>query len=138
MKKIFAIVIIFAVLIGAYSGKDQFSLQNYFSGEYCSYSDAPASKDSIFLGTCYLNSGVKSDSLVGESVKTNVQPSTAIKKLSAKVIKTELIDDGATIIYAYSALIPKSVRVNDSQVNLQIACYDDYTIIGWPLILGSF
>lgn len=139
MKKVLAIIVVFAVLIGAYSGKKEFSLQNYFSGEYCSYSNSPANKNSIFLGTCYLNSGIKVDDPVGESVKVyNLEAGAAIKKLSAKVVKTELIDSGATIIYAYSNLIPRSVTVNESKVNLQIACYQDYSIVGWPLILGSY
>ncbi len=137
MKKLFAVIVVFAVLMFAYSGNKSFSLKNYFCGEYFCYSNAPISSASINLGSCYMDS-VKSNEAIGESMKIyNFEPAAAIKKLSAKVVKTEQVG-AATIIYAYSSKIPAGVSFNDSKVNLQIACYDDYSIVGWPLILGSY
>lgn len=76
---------------------------------------------------------------LGESISIkNFEPASAIKSLQAKVIKTEYLTTGATVIYAYSSLVPKSVEIENQKTNLQIACYEDYVVIGWPMILGSF
>ena len=40
--------------------------------------------------------------------------------------------------YSYSPLIKKSLNIENNNVNLQIAYKNDSSIIGWPLILGSF
>ena len=68
----------------------------------------------------------------------NFEAGAAIKTLQAKIVKTEYLPTGATVIYAYSNLIPKSIKQDSRDANLQIACYDDYVVIGWPVIIGSF
>ena len=120
--------------------KQNFSLTDYFSGEYYAYTENPASENYIFLGFCYMNKGkVMQHNLVGESmVIKNFEPISAIKTLNAKIVKTEVLDSGAVVIYAYSSFINKNVTLENEKVNLQIAYYDNYSVIGWPVILGSF
>ena len=52
--------------------------------------------------------------------------------------KVEQLETGATIIYAYTDKIKKNVTIENQKVNIQIAIYPNYSIIGWPLILGSY
>lgn len=121
--------------------KTDFSLLNYFSGEYYAYTNRQVSTSSVNLGSCYMNNfKLKNSSIViGESIKVeNLEVGAVLKSLNAKVIKTEYLESGAVVIYAYSPKISKSVMVNSNKVNLQIANYDEYSIVGWPLILGSF
>ena len=116
-----------------------FKLTDYFSGKYTSYSDTAVSENSINLGFYYINNNEKAPFTIGESITTtNIELSSAIKTLKAKVIKTEYLENGTTVIYAFSPLIYKSVTINNQKVNLQIATNNNKTTIGWPLILGSF
>ena len=130
------------ILILFYTNKQQnnFTLKNYFDGEYTSYSNNPISSTSIDLGCCFLNySDVKQCELLGESISVdNLEVATALSDLKAKVVKTEFLNDGTTVIYAYSPLINNKVTLNCGAVNLQFALKENHTIIGWPLILGSF
>jgi len=140
MKKLIIFSALVMVLFYANSFKSQFTLLNYFTGEYCLYSNQE-SENSINLGFCYLSKENSSSlkNIVGESLKIeNLEISDAIKTLNAKVVKTEYLENGTTVIYAYSPLIKNNVSVNDKKVNLQIATNKDVSIIGWPLILGSF
>lgn len=134
------IIAIFLILISANSRQNNFTLLNYFIGEYTSYTEKAIGEESINLGFCYMqNKASENNILVGESVKIkNFEPVAALKKLNARVIKTEYIENGTVVIYAYSNLINKNIKVNNQNVNLQIAHNDYYTIIGWPQILGSF
>jgi len=123
-----------------WSGKSEkeFSLSNYYTGEYICYTSTPTSEESINLGAYYLNRN-KTKNVKGESVKIeNFEPASAIEELNAKVVKTECLENGATIIYCYTNKIPTSINLFNQKVNLQIAHYADYSVIGWPLILGSF
>ncbi|MBR1988802.1 MAG: hypothetical protein IKA36_07185, partial [Clostridia bacterium] len=61
-----------------------------------------------------------------------------LNDLDAEVIKTEYLDCGAVVISAYTSKIGEQIEIDNTCVNLQIAVYDDYSIIGWPTILGSF
>lgn len=138
MKKMLAIIAVFAVLIGCYSYKDKFTLQDYFEGTYYCYSKQANNNLSVDLGFCYLNYE-ESAKPIGESmIIENYEPISAIETLNAKILNTEHLESGATVIYAYSNKIDTSVDLNGKKVNLQLACYDDYCVIGWPLILGSF
>ncbi len=139
MKKILVCVIIFIVLLSGIPEKE-FSLLDYFEGDYVYYTNSPVSDKHINLGTCYMNYGkTENVSVVGESMTIqNFEPASAIKELSADIVKTECLEDGTIIIYAYSRLIPKKVEIEGKKVNLQIAYYEEYSVIGWPLILGSF
>lgn len=115
-----------------------FSLLDYFSGNYTVYTSL-AGEECVDLGFCYMNSKPVKEGVVGESVRVeNLDISAAIRTLNAKVIKTEYLDDGTTVIYAHTNLINKHVVVEKKKVNLQIAFKDEITTIGWPLILGSF
>ena len=97
-------------------------------------------ESSTDLGFCYMSVDKKvSDNVVGESIKiSNFEPISAMKALNAKLIKTETLSNGTIVMYAYTHLIDDTVSVENKKVNLQIACAEDYCIVGWPLILGSF
>ena len=139
MKKLMVVLFIFIVLLGTINTQKEFSLLNYFSGEYTVYTSNKNGTDSVNLGFCYMNSQKVDDCIVGESMEIkNLEVSSVIKTLNAKIIKTEYLEDRTTVIYAYSNLIEEKVNVSGSFVNLQIAIKGDKSIIGWPLILGSF
>ena len=115
-----------------------FSLLDYFYGDYRVYTSTEL-EDSLNLGFCYMSNSKAQKNVVGESLKiNNFEPVSALKTLKAKMIKTEHLEDGTTVLYAYTNLIDKTVEVENKKVNLQIACKDDFCVIGWPLILGSF
>ena len=138
MKKLLIVATLFIILINANDVKP-FSLLDYFEGEYYAYTESRLSSDSINLGMCYMTeSAVSIKDVVGESIKVyNFEPISALDELNARLIKTEQVE-GATIFYAYSHLVDRSVNVFGTKCNIQIAYYDDYSIIGWPMILGSF
>ncbi len=140
MKKLFVVIVVFLILIGNVGVKNNFTLLDYFDGEYYAYSNSPISNHYIFLGSCYMNIGeVNSNDIVGESmIIENFEPIAAIEELNGKIIFTEFLDTGASVIYAYTDQIGRYVNVNGKKVNIQIAQYNDYSVIGWPLILGSF
>lgn len=140
MKKLFVVIVVFLILIGNVGVKNNFTLLDYFDGEYYAYSNSPISNHYIFLGSCYMNIGeVNSNDIVGESmIIENFEPIAAIEELNAKILFTEFLDTGASVIYAYTDQIGRYVNVNGEKVNVQIAQYNDYSVIGWPLILGSF
>ena len=141
MKKLFAVIIIFLILIGNVGYNTNFSLLDYFQGEYFAYTSTPAGENYIFLGSCYMNYGKieNPDEIIGESMKIyNFEPVAGLESLDANIVYTEHLDSGASVIYAYTDKINRFVKVEDENVNIQIACYDEYSIIGWPLILGSF
>lgn len=139
MKKMFVVLFMFFILIGECQPQANFSLLNYFSGEYSVYTSNAEGSDCIDLGFCYMNSKPVHEQIQGESlVINNLEISSAIKTLNARVVKTEYLDNGTIVIYAFSSLIPKNVIAFDEKVNLQIATKDDRSVIGWPLILGSY
>ena len=134
MKKlIIAIIIMFIILANVDNQK--FTLRDYFDGEYTAYTKE-FQQDSVDLGFCYM---VKdSESVIGESVKMdNLEVGSAIRDLEMKVAYTEYLN-GTTLIYGYTKKISDSVNVDGEKINIQIAYNDEYTVIGWPLILGSF
>lgn len=139
MKKLLVVLIVFVVLLTGVELKQNFSLLDYFSGEYSVYTSTSNGKDCVDLGFCYMNSKPAKKDVVGESIKIkDFEPVNALKTLSAKVVTTEFLDDGTTVIYAYTKLIYDSVKIDNKNVNLQIAHNEEYCVIGWPLILGSF
>lgn len=137
MKKFLIMLFMFIFLLCGQK-QQNFSLLQYFDGDYFAYTSA-ADFEATNLGVCFQTPNTKAQNKIGESITIkNFEPSAAIKTLQAKVVKTEYLPTGASVIYAYSNLVPSSIRVDDKLVNLQIACYETYTIIGWPLIVGSF
>lgn len=140
MKKILVVLVLFLIMISGANQQQQFTLLDYFSGSYTVYTKNSVNENSVNLGFCYMNNfQVETQDVEGESVKIeNFEPSQAIRVLDAKVIETEYLDNGMVVIYAYTSLIKERVKLGQKHVNLQIAHCDDYTIIGWPLILGGF
>ena len=119
--------------------KINFSLKNYFDGEISYYTDSKQNSDCINLGFCYISNEVnKNSTIIGESIKIkNLEVASAINTLKAQIIKTEYLENGTNVIYAYSPLIKSSIQSSNNKINLQIATNDEYSTIGWPLILGS-
>ena len=139
MKKIIILVIMLLIIIGNVKCDDQFSLLDYFSGEYTVYTSTPNGDNGLNLGFCYMNSKPTTKDVVGESIKVeNLEIDSVLKELSARVVKTECLEDATVVLYLYTALINDSVSVFGKNVNLQIAIKEDYSVIGWPLILGSY
>ena len=145
MKKIIVILIICLLFAcGIFVKPNNFSLNNYFdTGLLHIYTKRPINETSIPLVGTYMSTsskGVKKGEIIGESLYfDNLEIDSAITTLKAKVKFTEYIDEqNLTIIYAYSKLIPKYEMVNNVKINVQISTCDEYSVIGWPLIYGSF
>ena len=138
MKKFLVVIAVFLVLICSKNVENDFTLLDYFSGEYTSYTEEIENEESLNLGFMQ-NRGVDKNKLVGESLKIyNFEPIDALKKLNATLIKTECLDDGLVVIYAYTNKIKDYVEMDNKKVNIQIANNDECSVVGWPLILGSF
>lgn len=137
MKKICIAIFIFIFLLSGQKANTNFSLLNYFEGDYYAYVET-AQYGGTNLGICHMIEK-NVEEKIGESMTIyNFEPIAAIKTLNAKIVKTEQLETGATVIYAYTSLISTSVEVDGQKVNLQFAHYLDHTVVGWPLILGSF
>ncbi len=132
------VIVVFLILLNSVETKSDFSLLDYFSGEYVAYTSQKLD-DSVDLGFCYMNVHPVDNAVVGESmVILNFEIGSALDVLNANVVKTEYLQDGTSVIYAYTKLINQKVEVDGKKVNLQIATKDEKTTIGWPLILGSY
>ncbi|MDE6551327.1 MAG: hypothetical protein K2M44_07530 [Clostridia bacterium] len=59
-------------------------------------------------------------------------------KLATKVVSKQVTSDGIECVYLYSPLLTESVRIDGAAVNMQIAITDNYLIVGFPLIMGSY
>lgn len=138
MKKLFIACVLMILLLCGVWKNQQFTLLDFFDGEYLAYT-AERVQGATDLGFCRVIEKRDVSSVIGESIKIkNFEPVSAMEILNAKLLKTEVLNNGTIVLYGYSDLINKSVVVNSQQVNLQIACYEEYCVIGWPLILGSF
>ncbi len=145
MKKIIiALILCLMFACNILTKPKQFSLQNYFdSGLLHIYTSRPINQTSIPITHLYMstsNKGVTKGDIVGESMYfNNLEIDSALKKLKAKVKFTEFIDEqNLTLIYAYTNLISKYEMVNNIKINVQISTCNEYSVIGWPLIYGSF
>ena len=145
MKKIIALLILcllFACSI--FINHNHFTLTDYFdSGVLHIYTKRPINQTSIPLMSIYMSAnaeGCNQEEIIGESLYfENLEVGSAITTLKAKVKFTEYIkEQNLTLIYAYTNLIDKYELVNDIKINLQISTCDEYSVIGWPLIYGSF
>ena len=58
--------------------------------------------------------------------------------IDRSVLKSEYLNDGTVVIYAKTPLINDCVDVSYGKVNLQIATKGNRSVVGWPLILGSY
>lgn len=129
----------FIIILNGVNYKTEFTLLDYFSGEYTAYTSQKTGEDCVDLGFCYMNSQKVEGDVIGESMEIyNLEVGAALSALNARVIKTEYLEDGSTVIYAFTTLIEDKVSVDGENVNLQIASKDDRFIIGWPLIMGSY
>lgn len=147
MKKLALILSLSIILLcGVFftSSNQTFSLQDYFSNNNIYfYTNEYINPTSIKITNTYMSldcSGVNNNNLLGESMYfDNLEVGSALKTLKAHVKFTEYLkQERLTIIYAYSPLIIKNRIVNNKKVNLQISISNEYTIIGWPVIFGSF
>lgn len=139
MKKIIIVSLIFLIILSGVKTESKFSLLNYFSGDYTVYTSDSKGEDGVDLGFCYMNSKHTTGNIIAESmVIENLEIGNALETLNARVVKTEYLDDGTSIIYAHTILIDDSVEISEGRVNLQIATRDERSVIGWPLILGSY
>ena len=145
MKKIIIILILcmlFACSI--FIRPNEFSLKNYFnSGTLHIYTTHPINETSIQLTNSYISTsrkGATNKDIIGESLYfDNLEVGSAIKTLKAKIKFTEFIkEQNLTIIYAYTLLIPTSKIIDNIKINLQISTCNEYSVIGWPVIYGSF
>jgi len=139
MKKILIVIVMFLIILSGTKTANTFSLLNYFSGEYSVYTSLDNGGEGTNLGFCFMNSMPESQNVVGESIIVeNLEVATAISVLKARVVQTEYLDDGTIVIYAFTSLINDRVEVSGKSVNIQIATKNERTVIGWPLILGSY
>ncbi len=138
MKKILIIISLFTILLSSTPNVD-FTLLDYFDGEYFAYSNVPLSKDYVSLGSCYMNLGEVDGKIIGESmIIQNCELASVIEELDAEIIMVEVLTDGTNVLYCHTDLIARHIKLDNKDVNLQIAQNYEYTVIGWPLILGSF
>lgn len=140
MKKLLIVVAVLIIILSGKNNSSSFSLQNFFKGEYVAYTNIQTGEDCINLGSCYMSTSSQLPrNIIGESVKVkNLEPLTALKQLSAKLIRTETLENGAVVMYAYSSQIPTHINDGEHKINIQLAYYEEYSIVGWPLILSSF
>ncbi len=144
MKKI-CIILILSLLLGCsfFIKPKQFNLRSYFdSGVLHIYTKRPINETSIPISNLYMSTSTSGagKQVIGESLYfENLEIDHALTTLKAKVKFTEHIkNQNLTIIYAYTKLIPKYEIVNNVKINLQISTCEQYSVIGWPLIYGSF
>lgn len=139
MKKLIVVIFLFLMLVNIKSEMTNFTLLDYFSGEYEFYTNEQI-ENGIDLGFCVVaNNSIHNCSKIGEKIiLTNYEVGKIIVDLKAEIVKTEILLEGFTVIYAYSNLIKKWVEVDFKKVNIQIAVKEENVIVGWPLILGSF
>lgn len=130
------------ILTATYDTRTNFTLKNYFNGDLTCYTQESDSASALNLGFCYANNGTqlnKCSNIVGESmVLHNMEVGNIIKSLKAKIVKTEYLEDGTVVIYCFTNLLNNKVKVDNRNINIQIAQKEDCTVVGWPLILGSF
>lgn len=144
MKKI-CIILILTLLFGCsfFVKPKQFNLRSYFnSGILHIYTKYPINNTSLPISNLYMSnctSGSKNQ-IIGESLYfENLEVGNALSTLKAKIKFIEYLkNQKLTIIYAYTNLIPKYEIVNNIKINLQISTCEQYSVIGWPLIYGSF
>lgn len=145
MKKIIVVIVLSLLFAcGIFVKPKQFTLKTYFnSGILYTYTSRPINETSIELVGNYMSlssRGANKNDIIGECLYfENLEVGSAIKTLKAKVRFTEYIDSQKlTIIYAYSSLIPTYKTINNNKINLQISSCSEYSVIGWPVIYGSF
>ncbi len=78
----------------------------------------------------------------GISFETSFTPEEIFNKLNVKIQSSQRLlqnNDYIEIFYCYvENLNSKSVIIDNKKVNLQIAFNEDFSVVGIPLILGSY
>lgn len=140
MKKILILIVLLLILIlNCAKTQDDFTLKDYFpTGQLTCYTDDAKQGSSKLLSSVYITNQHKS--VVGESIfLKNIEIDNAIKTLSAKVVLVETLkEQGLTLLFCHTNKVPTSVDYKGKKINIQIATCEDYTVIGWPMIIGSF
>ena len=73
------------------------------------------------------------------NLKTSLTPKEIIKKLGAKVIsKQRLENENLEIFYCFVENVSNFVVENGKKINLQIANNGEFSIVGFPLILTGY
>lgn len=138
MKKIliFIILLIIVIFNCAYIKKD-FSLSDYFpEGQITIYSNIKDCDSQEIVQDVYITQN--RNSVIGESVfLRNFETGQILDILDAKVVSVEYLDN-LTILFCKTDKINKQVKHNNQKINLQIATCEEYTVVGWPMILGGF
>ena len=139
MKKILVLIIILLIILfNSFSGENKFSLRDYFSSGTLTEYSANINPVSTNIKKKLFKQSKKD--LIGESICfENCEVGDVIKTLDAEVKFTEFVESkGLTVIYCFTKKIKDSVITKNKKVNLQIASCENYTVVGWPMILGSF
>ena len=76
----------------------------------------------------------------GISFETNLSPEEIFKKLNIRIQSQQQLqlENPIEIYYCYIEGVNRSVFIENKKVNLQIAYDGEKTILGLPLILGSY
>ena len=124
------VIAVFMVLICSQNAENDFTLLDYFTGEYTSYTQEQISETDLNLGFCFMQENKSVNIwLVGESLKIyNFEPIDALKKLNAKLVKTECLDSGLVVLYAYTNKIKDCIELDNKKVNIQIANCAEYSV----------
>ncbi len=134
-KAVFLIVFLFMVTGMWYLNSE--SRLKEFGTLYETYTECSNSSGKILHSddglrkTCFLK--------VGESVRVNgdISYRKILKDLNARLVFTESISEG-TSYYAYSSLLKTKTQIKGKSVNLHIFVGKNSTVVGTPMILGSF
>ncbi len=126
MKRTCAFFAVICLMLSAVAVRLYFArLDNFVGGKYTAF-DKNDEEISVSISKGYERADIS-----GDTVKS------VIETLKARIIKTENVGD-ITVIYAYSPMILKSVKLHGVTINLMIAKTSDRTVVGSPLIKGSY
>ena len=126
MKRFCVFVGVICLMLSAIAVRLYFCRLNVFlGGEYTSFSRSDE-VDNVSISKYYERVDMDGDRFC-----------EVVEKLKCNIIKKEEVD-GITVVYAYSPYLLKSVFLFSRTVNIMIALTDSKTIVGAPLIKGSF
>ena len=122
---IFTILCLCVLALRVYSG----NLSSFIGGQYVAYDGQDREYVPALIASSYeridINGGKdRAVELIGE--------------MSARVVKTEKIEEDIDIYYWYSPRLIKNVYLFGEKVNLMIAVRGDRISVGTPLLKGSY
>lgn len=122
-------------LLGVWQANSKSPL-SFYGTPYETYTKQSSSLAKIFNGKTL--DTTKIFYKTGESIVLSEQyENNIIELLDAKIQFTETTCNG-TSVYAYSKNIKNTITVKGKDVNIQVFYGKDKTILGSPIILGSF